>query len=196
MNGWLEYLTGYVAIGLVMLLLCRLITWVIHRKRDDQSLLDSFKAIEKEIAPKNIYREALNTAGIFLMVLLIWPIAVAVVAHELTKTDWSRVARKEIDPEKKFYAKGCLIKQISATEAENLERYIDPLGRCPALPFGHLNIGWKKFLNRQPQNAALWSFHRETDDKSSWSFDRANGIGRGYCWVINGKVVDEIVIEG
>jgi hypothetical protein len=73
----------------------------------------------------------------------------------------------------------------------------DPLDRVPAAPFGHLSAGWKSFLKRKPSNKAeLWAFDRKFDAKERWSFDRANGSGRGYCWVVDGRITTEIRTEG
>lgn len=184
----------YAGSGVVALAACRLISWLKQRREGrDTFMRDLLTAMEP---PRPQWVKRLKTAGMWVMALLIWPFAVGIVVSDLA--GWvrrSRIPERKVDPEDKFYAKGNLLQEVTIETAESRERYIDPLGLVPALPFGHLHDGWKRFLTRKPDgDARLWAFHRKTDDEN-WSFDRASGTARGYCWVVDGKVVAEIVVE-
>jgi hypothetical protein len=37
-------------------------------------------------------------------------------------------------------------------------QHIDPLGRAPRVPFGHLHAGWTHLLSRKTQKHDLWWF--------------------------------------
>lgn len=197
MTGAISYFGNYLGMGIAALLACRLLTWLRYRRGSDQDtlkLLDAINAKKKHSA----FISALKATGAYVLILLLWPIAVIIVAWDtLSAVKRDRIVRKEPDPEDFLFAKGNLIEKLTIPSAEERERVVDPSGRAPTQPFGHLNSGWEEFLKRQPsEDAELWSFNRASDDKKNWSFDRANGIGRGYCWVVNGKVISEIRVEG
>ncbi len=191
-----EYALSYIAFGIVALIVCRVINWLRHRNQDRfvSELLAARKSSLGSFRPLDAFKEI----GVWGFALLIWPIAVWVVVWDIfAAIKRGNVAYREPDPQDRFYAKDNLTEIVSIDQAESRERIMDPLGRVPPVPFGHLSVGWKRFLARKPSaEAQLWAFHRKTDQKAHWSFDRANGVGRGYCWVLNGKISAEIRIEG
>jgi len=183
----------YGGLGAVALAVCRLITWVRTRKDKDNFVSSLMRSLEPARLP---WVNRLRTVGLWVLVLFLWPLAVGIAVSDLIgEFRRSRRPQRKVDPEDRFFAKGHLIEEVSVAVAESQERHTDPLGYVPAQPFGHLHLGWKRFLEHQPDGAVLWSFHRPTDDKLKWSFDRANGTARGYCWVADGKVVGEFIAE-
>jgi hypothetical protein len=197
MTGAVFYLGTYLGLGVAALLTCRLLTWLHYRRGSDQETLKLLDAINEK-KQHSAFISAVKATGAYALIVLVWPLALIIVAWDmLDGVRDGRILRREPDPEDLFFAKGNLIEKVNIPTAEEREQVVDPSGRAPTQPFGHLNNGWKAFLNRQPsEDAELWSFNRASDDKKRWPFDRANGIGRGYCWVVNGKVVSEIRVEG
>lgn len=58
-----------------------------------------------------------------------------------------------------------LIRHMSIAQIETLERIDDPMHAAPALPFGHLNEGWRKFIAQLHPGDALWSFSTNWTDE-------------------------------
>lgn len=48
--------------------------------------------------------------------------------------------------------------RLTVLEVEKREYVIDPLTSAPELPFGHLNVAWKDFLDGKVEGGDLWSF--------------------------------------
>lgn len=191
----INYALTYMAWGAFALIACRLLSWA--RRRQRSRFASELIAATRPSHPFTL-RKLLMDLGTWALALLIWPIAVWIVVGDLiAAARRGDIPYREPDPQARFYAKGHLIERVTVEQAEAREQVMDPLGRVPPLPFGHLNAGWQRFLSRQPSDAAqLWAFHRKTDRKERWSFDRANGIGRGYCWVLDGQISSEIRVEG
>jgi hypothetical protein len=80
---------------------------------------------------------------------------------------------------------------ISIAEAENLGVVTDPLGRAPALPFGHLNGAWLTFLSGQEPDFSLWYFEVPLEN----ALVRYERACRGFAWVKARKVKAEFVFE-
>lgn len=197
MTGAVSYFGTYLGLGIAALLACRFLTWLRYCCGSNQETLKLLNALNQK-KTHSAFIKALKLTGEYVLILLVWPIAVIIFVWDtLSAVKRGRFVQKEPDPEELFFAKHNLIEQVTIPIVEGRERVVDPSGRAPAEPFGHLNSGWKAFLKRKPsEDAELWSFNRVSDDKKNWSFDRANGTGRGYCWVTNGKVISEIRVEG
>jgi len=80
---------------------------------------------------------------------------------------------------------------ISTAEAEKMGVVADPLGRAPALPFGHLNGAWQSFLAKREDDFSLWYFEVPVEN-APVRFGRAC---RGFAWVKARKVQAEFVFE-
>jgi hypothetical protein len=83
--------------------------------------------------------------------------------------------RREFTP-----GKDDLVQELSVAEIEAGAIVTDPLSAVPPLPFGHLNVGWKRLLARAPQDSRIWSF-------------RAGGasgrnLREGYARVTRGRI--------
>lgn len=51
-----------------------------------------------------------------------------------------------------------LIERLAVAAVEAREVVADPLAAVPALPFGHLNQAWQKFVAHMRPDHELWSF--------------------------------------
>ena len=93
-------------------------------------------------------------------------------------------------------AAGNLTQRVTPSEAEDRERYEDPLGAVPPLPFGYLNGIWKDFLDQRPRKAELWAFDSLSRREEDTGWFKRHAKARGYAWVVRGEIKQEIVVEG
>ena len=58
-----------------------------------------------------------------------------------------------------------LQERLSVQEIEQREIVDDPLKAVPGLPFGHLHQAWAKFLADLPEEAEVWSFSAQWENR-------------------------------
>jgi len=132
--------------------------------------------------------------------ILLWPLAVAFWVSEFRPKP-EKPARVP-DPEDAFDIKSAhLLRTVRAAEAESQAVVTDPLGRVPALPFGHLNPGWLRMLAQLQEGDALW--YGEVPGRQlpypaperHVQFELPRGAKRGYAIQRQGKVVADFLFE-
>ena len=77
-----------------------------------------------------------------------------------------------------------LHEQLTVQEIGAREMVSDPLGAVPDLPFGHLNVVWRRFLDDCAETDELWSFSK------LW---RKTEFRSGYARVRDGKPIAHFV---
>ena len=133
-------------------------------------------------------------------VILLWPLAVAFWVSEF----WPKPEKpaRVPDPEDAFDIKSAhLLRTVTAAEAESQAIVFDPLGRVPALPFGHLNAGWLRLLAQMQESDTLW--YGEVPGRQlpypaperHVQFELPIGAKRGYAIQRQGKVVADFLFE-
>jgi hypothetical protein len=75
-----------------------------------------------------------------------------------------------------------LLARCTRDEIESHERAVDPMGGAPAVPFGHLNAAWQRFVARLRADDELWRFHAQRMAR-----DGAAQIRTGYVIVRDGR---------
>ena len=132
--------------------------------------------------------------------ILLWPLAVAFWVSEFRPKP-EKPARVPV-PEDAFDIKSAhLLRTVTAAEAESQAVVTDPLGRVPALPFGHLNPGWLRLLAQMQEGDALW--YGEVPGRQlpypaperHVQFELPVGAKRGYAIQRQGKVVADFLFE-
>ena len=79
-----------------------------------------------------------------MAIMVIWPVARAIVAIDLLPSSGSSWKARPMD---KFRCKPAhLVKRVTISEAELFALVDDPLHRVPNCPFGHLNTGGSRSL--------------------------------------------------
>ena len=133
-------------------------------------------------------------------VILLWPLAVAFWVSEF----WPKPEKpsRVPDPEDAFDMKSAhLLRTVTAAEAESQAIVTDPLGRVPALPFGHLNPGWLRLLAQMQEGDTLWygevpgSQLPYPAPERHVQFELPRGAKRGYAIQRQGKVVADFLFE-
>lgn len=75
-----------------------------------------------------------------------------------------------------------LLARCTREDIEAREQAVDPLGGAPAVPFGHLNPAWQRFVRTLGTEDELWRFHAQRI-----ALDGAAEIRSGYVVVRNGR---------
>ena len=132
--------------------------------------------------------------------ILLWPLAVAFWVSEFRPKP-EKPARVP-DPEDAFDIKSAyLLRTVTSAEAESQAIVTDPLGRVPALPFGHLNPGWLRLLAQMQEGDTLW--YGEVPGRQlpypaperHVQFELPVGAKRGYAIQRQSKVVADFLFE-
>lgn len=111
-----------------------------------------------------------------LAVLMLWPLLlIAGVKYEMDRRRDSFYCRPEH-----------LLGTVTVQDAEAGAVVVDPFGRAPDLPFGHLHAAWQAFLNKKMVWWRLQKFHIP---------GAPNGQKAGYAWVGLGRIKAEFICE-
>ena len=149
---WLDYFLLYCSTGAIVLLSIPLLNYFLKRDVKSSRAPRSFLKLDPVNFQEGILELFLVPLVGFTLVLLCWP----VVIYFFIKENWFP------DPpyvEKVFAVeKAHLGKPLSLEHIEALERVHDPMGAVPDLPFGHLNVAWRDFLEEYSAGDTLWSF--------------------------------------
>lgn len=81
-----------------------------------------------------------------------------------------------------------LLCPCTRAEIEQRELAVDPMGGAPAVPFGHLNPAWCRFVATLRPDDALWSFHSHRV-----AIDGAVQVRTGYVVVRNGMALQSMI---
>jgi hypothetical protein len=180
-NQILYWFGIYLAVGLPVVVVLRLLGAI---RTKLQPAGEMHRAIIADLRSKESRRVRWKRfAGIILMyplILLIWPVVLVILILDMyfsSKDHWTP------DPEAAFNCRRQHLVRVVAPEAAEAEaKVVDPLGRAPDLPFGHLNAGWHSLLADRQIGDSLWYFE-------------VPGAKRGYALVQASKVRKEFVFE-
>jgi hypothetical protein len=200
LNLMLHWFGIYLAVGLPVLILLRVLAAIKSKLRPTGSMLrEIMQELHGKDSPRVKWTRVAGQLLMYPLILLIWPVVIWIVIQDQwfsSKTDWKP------DPEAAFNCRRQhLIKVVVPDAAEADAKVVDPLGRVPDLPFGHLNAGWRALLANRQIGDTLWYFHIPGDSPESealppthqWAVPR--GAKRGYALVQSGKVRAEFIFE-
>lgn len=220
------YLIEYLAVGSFVLLVMRI--YIKFQKFEDkrsQFVRDMLKAVEESFPKEKTLREKLAPYPMYLLVWFAWPVAALIGIAEIRKKRKEQVgtADEEIqkysekdlegseddqdDEDKDFVCSmGDLVRKVTVMEAEKSAMITDPLGRTPALPFGHLNPIWRKFIEKLDGDVELWYFEnigvpiKQVFGEKGLNWNYPHNIVRGYAiikprTVTKSFILDEFIYE-
>ena len=97
--------------------------------------------------------------------MIAWPLLPPVILWDLSRPYYEReMFRFQNNPADQFMCQRFhLTKQVTPEQAEADNLHIDPLGRVPSDPFGHLHPGWLAFLSKKTAKLNLWEFEIPED---------------------------------
>jgi hypothetical protein len=150
------YLYWYLGIGVVVLA----VVFSAHRltKKDEpeslRDLLDAVNTDRKRLSYR-ILNDVVAPVLAAVAVVVVWPADVYMKVKEIfgKKSESSLEDAHEFAVECRFLQERLTVPQIEAREV-----VADPLGAVSDLPFGHLNVAWKAFVERVGADDELWSF--------------------------------------
>jgi hypothetical protein len=199
-NQILYWFSIYLAVGLPVLVLLRLLG---ARRTKLQPAGEMYRAIMADLRSKESRRVRWSRFAqeilMYPLVLVIWPVVLVMLILDMyfsSKDHWTP------DPEGAFNCRRQHLERVVSPEAAEVEaKVVDPLGRVPDLPFGHLNVGWHALLADRQIGDTLWYFEvpgytpgpDESTQGHQWSVPR--GAKRGYALVQSRKVRNEFVFE-
>lgn len=88
-----------------------------------------------------------------------------------------------------------LKKVVSVAEVEAQNMIFDPLNKVPALPFGHLNSGWRKFVEEAQPDEEIWEFQIGSGQPVGKWDEPAKGTRTGIARTKAHNIVAEFVFE-
>jgi hypothetical protein len=168
------YISWYLGIGIVVLT-ALYINHKIRSRYEPRSFHDILEATNPD-RNKLSYR-ILNGVAVPLLALCIWPLAFFLMIQEhFQAKNNDYLQEPPVFSVKQEY----LTIQTAKNDIELQEMIFDPLDATPALPFGHLNEGWEKFISLAPQGCQIWAF--EAKWESAWGGEE---FRKGYVCVEN-----------
>lgn len=192
------YFDLYLAVGAMSMGLLRLYTWFRQRRwRAEQKIWDKALRRPDQVTPwQETALTWLKNSALLIFVLLFWPLIVPGLVYEFAK---GPTTYKEPDPADQFECKPhCLRKKTTPEAAEAESMVHDPKGRAPAVPFGHLNDGWHRFLEQAEPGFDLWTFTAEGVEPyrpADVPWVQREGRRKGLAWVFDGVVRAEFLTE-
>jgi hypothetical protein len=198
MVEWMWHLQLYVLLGFASLVVLRLGTWIVNGStKSEKKQWEEFLQRPGDVKPwQKTAKELLQNFGVFIAFLFIWPVILLILLVMLIKGPDSH---RDPEPEDKFDCKlHSLRRKVTPVIAEAEAIIVDPKGRVPSKPFGHLHEGWKKFLNQGEPGDDLWTFTLEGEAPyrpADVPWTQRDGRKEGFAWVRDGKVKAEFLIE-
>jgi hypothetical protein len=189
-----QWCRAYLVSGLVLLYLVHMVTLWLERARTGEPW---WKELRSTFLPKKGggWKDALITLLGFSILSIAWPVLALWMLINIFSGNASWRSKL---PEAAFACQPAhLRKAVTQPEAETLGTVIDPLGRAPTLPFGHLNAGWLAFLGMEAEGFALWYFEVPCAPIATSETTQPVFLNRrGLAWVKSRKVKAEFVFEG
>lgn len=153
--GVYDWLAIYLAIGCVS----TVVLLFIHRYETSgnsdfvKTMLDSLNPERKSISYR--LREALAILIAAILIVIAWPIALAIQVNDTFRSSRRSSADKPV-----IFAVEAkhLKKRMSLSEVEAFETIREPMGAAPILPFGHLHSVWLEFKEKLDQLDEIWAF--------------------------------------
>ncbi|QWE02058.1 hypothetical protein [Polynucleobacter sp. JS-JIR-II-b4] len=189
-ESWSHYLLIYIVPGVLMAAYFLINAW---KERPGEFAKGLMKAVGKEVSFVDQLKEFLVYCFATACVLLGWPgFVIYYLIHkkdEAANQAWQKLPDFYCSPK-------YLISQVNPIDVEIASYVIDPLSAVPALPFGHLNHGWLRFLaDATDGDDEVWSFYIPKGSRTGKYQSQCSSDIRGYAKVRNKKILSEFIIE-
>lgn len=127
------------------------------------------------------------TALAFL--LLTWPAFLYDYLREIRRADDRSDATEDEDASRLCRMQD-LVAKVTLAQAEAQGTVADDPD-VPAVPFGHLNAGWRAFVDAAPPGAELWAFaRRDRDHAEGFAFVVGGEVDSGFAYRVGDRVRD------
>lgn len=198
MNAELKFWGGaYLATGLVFLILARLLVKLFYKDKRSNFVKEMMTAIDNDRSPAEKRRKFFKSVAVSGLAIAVWPLTFSILINELRD---SSISEFEDGGEPKFRCETKdLLEKVNPLEVEAGAKVLDPLGRVPDLPFGHLNKGWLRLRRKVRPGDVMWSFrtsgYMPHADGPGPRYEGPHSVLAGYAIVRNGKIVAEFLTE-
>lgn len=189
----------YFLIGVLLLITGRILVKLFYTDKRSDFVKTTLAALEEDKSPQEKRREFFKNLVTGSLILVVWPVAFVVLLNELTGKSDKAYA---IDDEPKFTSeKKYLIEIVNPHEVETASKIVDPKGRVPELPFGHLNRGWTDLRRQMKPGDVMWSFKTkgyQANTRGAFKgpqYEFPRKIVQGYAIVRSGKIVGEFLTQ-
>lgn len=194
-----QWILGYLLVGVVLIGVARLLVKVFHKDNRSKWVKEVLASIEQEKSPQEKRRQFIKDSAVGALIIVVWPIAFGVLVKELGKERQPSPILDEPPPFKS--TKEALLEVVNPLDIESKSMILDPLGRVPQLPFGHLNLGWQKLRAQLRPGDVLWSFatpgsiNNGAEDDKRPRYSGPTNVVKGFAVVRNEKIVHEFLSE-
>ncbi len=190
-----QWLLGYIFLGIGLIAVGRLLVKAFRKDKRSEWVKQVMAANEQEKTSREKRRQLIKDCAFAILIIAIWPIAVAVLVRE-----WGKCQQHSpilVEPLSFKSTKEALLEVVNPLEIESGSMVLDPLGRVPQLPFGHLNLGWRQLRLHLRPGDVLWSFAAPgySSDRNRPEFSGPTNVVKGYAVVRNGEIVHEFLSE-
>ncbi len=136
--------------------------------------------------------ESLPPLRVWILFIAVWPVVLylftkvwlAAKSEPSTKSGDDSLSWLEEQAHEYILTPEDLRERLTVGEIETREMISDPLSAVPDLPFGHLNVVWRRFLNDHVESDELWSFS---------TLQESRELRTGYAKVRSGKPISHFV---
>ena len=211
-STWTEWALAYFLSGAAWLMLMRL--WAALFVKEPSPLVAAAREAGGSSRKPRPWKDRLADASLMTAVAiaagLLWPalmglMVVSWISQRLRWPgggfDWTKLGDGP-SKEKPRYPFRCrkkdCIRKVTAEEAEQGAAIIDPLGKVPPVPFGHLNPAWLRLqqaLNAQGDQAALWYFEAAPRDALTGKVEDRSQLLCGYAVLAGSTVLADFVFR-
>lgn len=184
--GIWQWFLVYLGAGVALVVIGRALVKRFYKGRQTALVRECLAALERPRSPSQQRREVVSQAAVGVLAILVWPLAAVALA-------WDARARRQAwrephDAPAFLCSKQDLLEIVNALEVEAGASVVDPLGRVPDLPFGHLNPGWKRLRAQFRPGDVLWRFRTEGTGGTT-------AVVHGYALLRGGRVAAEFITE-
>ncbi len=187
----------YLATGLIFLLIARLLVKLFYKDKRSNFVKEMMSAIENDKSTAEKRRKFFRNIAVGGLAIAAWPLTFTILVNELRS---SRKNDREFNEEPEFVCKSKdLLEIVSATEVEANSKVLDPMGRVPDLPFGHLNKGWRRLRRKLRPGDVMWSFktsgYAPSSDGRGPRYSGPHNVVSGFAIVRNKQIVAEFLTQ-
>ena len=187
----------YLAAGLVFLLVARLLVKIFYKDKRSEFVKEMMSAIENDKSPAEKRRKFFKNIAIGGLAIAVWPLTFTILLNGLRD---SRKNDRDLNEEPQFMCKSKdLLEIVNALEVEANSKILDPMGRVPDLPFGHLNKGWRRLRRKVRPGDVMWSFktsgYAPSRDGRGPHYHGSHNVVSGFAIVRNKQIVAEFLTQ-
>lgn len=190
----------YLTVGLVLLLVARLLVKMFYKDKRSAFVKEMMNAIENDKSQAEKRRKFFKNIAVGGLAIAVWPLTFTILVNELRDSRRNDRSDRELNEKPEFICKSKdLLEIVNALEVEANSKILDPMGRVPDLPFGHLNKGWLRLRRKVRPGDVMWSFKTSgitpSFDGRKPRYNGPQNVVSGFAIVRNKQIVAEFLSQ-